>query len=433
MAIARTPTLLSLDRYAQIMGINPAHFNQAVGGAVYLPVGNACSGIWYQEDWHNADQVSRESLALGIHNAEMDIARELGWFPAPTWIAQDVRDFPRHYLKDVIRTANWDVRGYTIGLWATYGKIISPGVRATLLLGTATTAGATLIYSDADGDGFTETATISIAIAATYTDASEIKVYFEGHDGEPEWEIRPARSKTISAGTFTATFWVWQFIDPAQWHAIPTTAGVSSIDVTDTTMLVDEADVYVEWNDPTQATSVFIWEPLPIATSAVCSSCGGTGCSMCQLTTQDGCLHIRDANLGIVVPYPATYDEDTGTWTTTNYCNCRAPDMISMYYYCGNYDDRFLAGRTVEPLSDYWATTIAWLATARLERPLCDCGAATSLAEELREDMAMAGGGKSPRATYRVLDNPFGTRKGEIRAWERVRRARGRLVGVGLA
>lgn len=429
MAIARTPTLLALDRYAQIMGINPAHFNQAVGGATYMPVTNSCANVWYQEDWVNADQVSRESLAMVIHNAEMDIARELGWFPAPSWIAQDVRDFPRHYRKDAIRLGSWDVRGYTVGLRATYGKIISPGVRATELLGTPSTAGG-LTYTDEDGDGFSETATVTLA--TTYTDVSEIKVYFEGHDGEPEWEIRPARTKTVSAGTFTATFWVWQFIEPSEWTAIPTTLGASAIDVTDTNNLVREVDVYLEWNDPTQSTATFFWEPLPNVGS-VCASCGGAGCTLCQLTTQDGCLHIRDANLGIVVPYPATYDADTEAWTTTCYCINRAPDMVSLYYYSGNYDDRFLAGRTSEPLSDYWAQTIAWLATARLERPLCDCGASTALAEDLREDLALSASGRSHRVLFRTLDNPFGTRKGEAQAWERVRRTRGRLTTVGLA
>ena len=412
------------------MGINPAHFNQATGGATYMPVHNSCSNVWYQEDWHNADQVSRESLALEIHNAEMDIARELGFFPAPTWIAQDVRDYPRYYRPEAIRYGGWDVRGYTIGIKATHGKIISPGIRAAELLLTVTTAAGTLAYSDADGDGFSETATVTIP--TTYTDASEIKVYYEGHDGEPEWEIRNPRTKTIAGGTFTATFWVWQFIDPDEWSAIPTTAGASSIDVTDANTLVREADVYLEWNDPTQATAMFVWEPIQGA-DAICSSCGGSGCTACQLTTQDGCLHIRDANLGIVVPYPASYDDDTNTWASACYCVDRAPDMVSMHYYCGAYDDRFLAGRTVEPLSDYWATTIAWLATARLERPLCDCGAATNVAEELREDLALSAGGRSHAVSFKKLENPFGTKRGEIKAWDRVSRTRGRLTTVGLA
>jgi hypothetical protein len=430
LAIARIPTLLSLDRYAQIMQINPAHFNSAIGGATYMPLRNSCANLWWQEDWQTADQVGRESLAQAISDAEHDIARELGWWPAPTWTAQDLLSYPRHYRPDVWRYGMTDVRGAGVGLKATYGKIISPGQRAVTLLGTPTTV-AGLAYSDEDGDGFSETATVTLA--TTLTDVREVKVYFEGQGGAREWEIRPPRTATIAAGVYTATFWVWQFILPALWAFIPTVEGEAGIDVTDANNLVREVDVYREYNDTSAASATFFWEPAPRdgllnALNSACCSCGGVGCVACQLTTQDGCLHVRNGELGLVVPTPAEYDSDEGAWTTQVAACNRDPDQVSIYYYSGFYDNRWLDGSSNQPLSHYWAQTIAWLATARLERGPCDCNNVIRLFDELREDAALSTSARNYNLPFGVLANPFGTKLGEIRAWMRVKSDRGRLL-----
>ena len=81
MARANTPTLLSLDRFAQILGVPPAHF---AGGytATVFPVTSSCSQVWFQHAWQAADKVGREELAVAIAGAEGDIASELGYWPA---------------------------------------------------------------------------------------------------------------------------------------------------------------------------------------------------------------------------------------------------------------------------------------------------------------------------------------------------------------
>jgi hypothetical protein len=62
------------------------------------------------------------------------------------------------------------------------------------------------------------------------------------------------------------------------------------------------------------------------------------------------------------------------------------------------------------------------MTTARLERPLCDCGnQVTALAQRDQTDLAFqpASGGAF-NVSFALLDNPFGTRYGEVMAWKYV-------------
>ena len=111
MARASTYTLLSLDRFAQILGIDPAHFNQcgapSLDPAVF-PEEGRCSDVWFQYDWQKNDRVSRETLARAIKAAEDDIAKVLNYYPAPLWFTNEVHTYPRfarrnRYGRDICR------------------------------------------------------------------------------------------------------------------------------------------------------------------------------------------------------------------------------------------------------------------------------------------------------------------------------------------
>lgn len=430
-AQALPATLLSLPRYARIMGINPAHFYGATAASLnpaVFPLGNSCSGIWFQYAWQAADQVSREDLARAIYDAEQDIARGLGFWPAPVWIAKEVHPWPRFYRREYVNVSGLNVRGQRQSVPARWGKFIEAGRRAVTSIGTATTGGGSLAYTDEDGDGFYETATITLA--TSLTDACEIKAYHTGQGGAQAWEIRPARSKTISSGNVTIVFDAWLLIDPGLWALPPTDAGASALDISDVSNFVTSVDVYREYADFTQASAEFYWEPDPTTLLPVCAVCDGSGCPACRFTTQTGCLHVRDTDAGIVVPQPATYDSDAGQWDQAAFSVCRDPDQVKLWYRAGDIDDRYLAGVSCEPLSDFYAHAIAWLATARLERPFCTCGNVEALAKNLREDLAFVG-----EASYQngpdVLSNPFGTRRGEVMAWRRIGRLAETVMGGG--
>jgi hypothetical protein len=447
MARASIATLLSLDRYAQIMGVNPVHFAGATAGD-FFPLRNRCSDIWTQHSWQYADSVSREDLALAIDQAESDLAGKLGWWPAPRWTYQEFRPYPRHHRRDVYRVTGQNVRGAGISLHTRYARVIQAGQRATAPVGTASVAAGTLAYSDADGDGFAERATITLPTALT--DAGEVKVYHAGRDAAPEWEIRNPTYRHIGSGSVTIRFWSWQMIDPDLWEFMPTVdnsgENLQAIDLSGltstppvTTSLVQSVEVYREYTPTDQASVLFRWEPTPsnLVLDGFCSVCGGTGCAACAFTTQTGCLHVRDAERGVVVPEAATYDAGTGQWAQAEFEGCRDPDSALIWYLSGALDRNWLSGSNLlDPLPQKWANAIAWMATARLERPFCSCGNVSALGRKYQTDLAAVSATEKQAQSYNidpvtVLQCPFGTRLGEVLAWQMVQNERGRVVRGG--
>lgn len=407
MARASTPTLLSLDRWAQLLGVNPAHFNEAVGVNI-MPQTSACKDVYWQHAWQAAGQVSREEIAQEISIAETEIAQALGYWPAPVWQEGVMVRYDHPHRREFHGVAlNIKLKYKDVQL--PFGKFINGGRRAVQSVGLAET----VVYSDEDGDGYDETATVTVATSLTRE--CDIKVYTEGMNGDPSWEIRPARTKEITGGNFVATFWAWQMIDPTLWDTLPVQVQPEAENLEDPIYVAD-VDVYREYNDTARAQTVFFWERDP-----GCTSCGGTGCLACQQVAQQGCLHLRDRDQGLAVPTPATYDADAGGWQETAMVCNRDPDQIKVWYQSGDIDNRYMQGLTCEPLSDFWAQTIAFLATARLSRPLCSCNNVTRLAHFLQADYAMTSpAGDSYNLGPDDLTNPFGTKRGEIRAWRRV-------------
>jgi hypothetical protein len=289
-----------------------------------------------------------------------------------------------------------------------------------------------IVYLDTDEDGYDET--VEITCPTTLTDICELKVYFPGHGGDQEWEIRPERCKKIVGGNAVFTFWAWQLIDPELWEKLPPVDQTKlGLDLNDN-IYMTQVDVYREYNNETATASQFYWEPnAPRLPFDICPSCAGAGCASCSLTTQDGCLHVRNADAGIIVPSPATYNAVTGAWDGNVFSIMRRADFVKVWYYAGEIGQQHHRGNTCDLLSNYWAQTIAWLATARLARPLCGCAASSDYVKELQQNSAFSSEAGKITMSDEDLNNPFGTRIGEIRAWKRIAKfAERRLVGVSL-
>lgn len=399
MARASIPTLLSLDRWAALMGIPPVGFNSGIAPLAF-PLGGACSEIWWQYNWQAHDRVSREDMARAIGQAEAEIARAVGYWPAPVYVTGDreMHPVPKFHQRDVL-TTSWNSAGRDKSVPTAWGRIVSPGRRQATLVGAVAP-----VYSDADTDGFSETATVTIA--TTITDIREIRFYHPGHAAAPEWEIRPARTIVATGAAVTATFWAWHLVLPALWEAFPGPDGdMTAVDVSVATNLEATVNVYRVYADAAQAAARFEWEPdLSAAPSTV------------ALTVQNGTFLTRDADGGIVVPYPATCTG--GVWTSAAWTNCIEADRVRLWYLAGDRSDGYLAAADADPLSEWWAQAIAWMATARLDRPFCACGGVQALANWLRTDLALQSE-TSYATTEEILSCPFGTRVGEVKAWQR--------------
>ena len=423
-------TWLSLDRYAQVMGIAPMPFNTAIGlntaGEYVFDAQGACDDFWFRHDWQDRDKVSHESLLLTIKQCEDDIMEAVGYPLCPTWIVEEVRTYPRYYRREMFGDG-LDIRGGHKGMVLEYGKVIAGGQRALATAGP--TVAIVPTYLDLDGDGFFETARVSFV--TTLTDPMQIKVYFTDMDGDQEWEIRPCRSKTIVAGTFTADFYTWQFIDNDSREEYPAAGeGLSPIDISGDppTNVVVEVDVYREYNDTTDTMAQFIWESSPNA-NIPCPCCTGTGCAACGLTFQDACFDVRNPAAGLVAPWPGTWDSDNSEWDVVSFSVCREPDMVKFWYYAGEYNQKFLKTKEFDPLSRQWQRIIARMATARLDRPLCSCGQLSAMVDDLQIDLAVNSGDVSRLISFDFMDNPFGTKKGEVEAWRFVSKLADKNLG----
>jgi hypothetical protein len=416
MARASIRTILPLDRFAAIIGLNPAHFNGAAGGSI-MPSSGSCGMVIHQYDWQAVDRVSRETIARAIRDSERELASQLGFWPGPKYEVEEVYRFPKPYRRE-LRGSGYDIRGMPKSIKLRHAKFLQAGRRATTVI----QAGSAVVRSDPDGDTYSEMATITVPTPAAVTDACEVKAYFAGKSGKPEWEIRPAIAKVFSGVNTVLTFYSWQLIKPSLWEKFPTDQGTTALDLAASANYETTVDVYREYTDFTQPSAQFFWEPSPSTfINGICSQCSGTGCTACELTTQDGCVHVRDLHGGFVVPTPASYDETNGVWTRDAWTVCREPELVKLWYQSGDQSDEFLSGETCDPMPEEWARLVAMLTVCKLERPLCSCKSVQALVQDWRTDLSRsATGGDSYYMTDEIVRNPFGTKRGQVEAWRAV-------------
>lgn len=405
MARASTRTLLPLDTYARLMGINPVFFNGGgpiqLTGSIIFPTENANNTIWPQYSWQNHDQVSREELAAEIARAEHDVMEFLHFSPAPDWVEDEIYDFPLHYATEVGQNYI-DVTGNDAGVPLRMKKFIATGRRKSTFLNTYG-----VVYTDPDGDGWSELATITVPLT-TNTDLYSYKVYFAGYSDDT-WEIRPARSKTIVGANIVITFWTWMMVEPTLWEEFATEDNVGkSIDMGNMASFVGRVDVYQVMNDESKPGCEFI--------SSIVG--GGT-------IHQDGYLYLKQGETDVVIPVSADWNAVTGLWDVVSYPTDAS--HLHLWYYAGARMPNL--NKSYDYLSDSMALAISQIATARLERAYYANTNATALAENLRQDMAMPPPGRYRAIPKDLLTNPFGTKEGEWRAWRYVRNFAERVMG----
>lgn len=422
MPYASTPTLLSPSRFARILGLGGMHFAQGVSQLLPDP---RCSDIWYQNDWQDPDKVSREQMGMLVAQAERDIADELGYWPAPTWIRNELIEYPRPQRKELYGLGG-DVRLRWKTVQTRWGHLLYGGRRATLLGGTTAY---TLV--DADGDGFTELAKFEVLDVSETLDVCNVKAYFKEYSegdasnsrtdpassgADASWEVRPIRV-TLSGTTLTIWTNVWNLFRPQLQESLraePIDADdFGDLGVpTDAGSYVDALVFYEEYAD-TENYVQFLWRD---------AACGKQACAA---GCQHGCFQIQNRRLGLVIPQPSVYNDDDGTHTPATWSGIVEPDALRVWYKAGATPTH---QQGCDRLDRYWAKTIVILAVARTDWPLCTCTNVELLTDFWKQDARKATRDKSFQVTQEDLENPFGTRIGEILAWRRVC-GRGRRKG----
>jgi len=365
MARAETRTWLSLDRWAEIVGINPLHFNQLA--STQFP--DLCGEPWYQYAWQDADRVGREAIAQAIREAELTMSRYLGYNLVPDWtdeILLTERPSPPELYGGALNP-----RYASKSVSAMKGHVISGGIRATSLI----EAGAAIARSDVDGDAYEELCTVTVT-----TDVAdcEIKVFYPGESGSLDYEIRPIKISSVG-GVATITFKAWQVVDQNL------TEKLNPEPLTDTVAAnyITTVDVYRVYNDP-QTQVLFMWEALPGS-----CDCGSSTCAICGWGTQNGCLQVRDNRLGFLTYKPGTWDTDSEVFLSAEWSVGREPEKMRAYYYSG-YEDRTRSCPRHE-MDTALEKAVAYYASTLVDRDMCACSNVQNFLSFWREDLARQG------------------------------------------
>lgn len=414
----QTITKLPIDEFARIFGINPLHFWQVQISEVQ---NNVPDTAWFQYGWQDSRRPAREAVAEAIAEAEADIERVLGYRLLPSWESEEWREAVRPSRPEFSNLNGSDVRGRRATVRASWGYFITGGIRGS----TELEAGAAITWSDSGRlpASYEDTGTVTVLNVPAAVEAEEIALYYPGHGGDEEWRIRPIRV-SLSGTTATITFrrelavkeTIIETLDVASVKAHETVA-----DGTDDADFLDEVDVYRVYNDPqTQAT--LLWEP---GGFCPCSA----GCA-CAYQAQTACLLVRgDPRQSLVGYVAADWDADAAEFTHAGVCAQHAPDSMRLFYRAGWRDQRReLPTLQMDPA---WARAVAYFAASKLDK--APDRADVAALGEWSVDLAFETGAEQFNR-YRMsrgdLDNPFGTRRGAVYAWNRVR---GQLGPVGHA
>ncbi len=427
MARTLTRTRLPIDRWAEILGMDPRHFNQVTTAAKSV---TTCSTVWKQYAWQENDQVGREDVALAIQQAERMIEDLVHYKLLPGWSVDERITVTKAAIPEVINVGLLNSRGFRQTFKSDFGHIISGGIESK----TAIEAGAGVVYSDEDGDGYPETATITATIPASVaiTNPDEVAVYFPGESGNDDWEIRPLinpltrrRSVSIVGSTITIVCQRELLVDPDLWNAL----NPGPVDGDNDANFVATVDVFWHRNDPQQQVTL-MWSPR-LGDSC---NCGDSTCPSCAHSTQVGCLLAQDFRQGIFSFRPGTFDSSDETFTAVNPAVGRAPDHLRTWYYSGLRD----MGRDAPNLEmdPQWERAVTYLSITLLTRPLCGCNNLQQLAKRMTEDLAanVAAGevSQSFQLNDSILNSPWGTMRGAIFAWN-MSKMDGRQIGQAVA
>jgi hypothetical protein len=370
---------------------------------------NTCDKVWKQYPWQESDQVSREDVAQAIQQAEETLERYLGYRLLPCWEISENADTPRAADRALIYRNSMSLNGYPLHVQTRWGHFISGGIEAKTFIDVPT-----VVYTDEDGDGYPETATITVA--TTVTDPSEIAVYFSGNNGEDQFEIRPLRSVSIANGTATIVAWRHQLVELALWEAMQP----EQVDGDDDGNFVEDVDVYRHWHDPSQQVQL-IWSPYA-------GACEDNGCDN---SYQWGCLNAKDNRLGLVFYKPGSWNETTEQFDAAELAVCRNPDKLKLWYRSGYRDERRrYPNLQMDPVME---RAITYYSLTLLDRPICGCNNLEKVVGKWTEDLALQMTTAETSSRYelsqKLLENPLGTTRGAVFAWEAISQRRvGRAV-----
>lgn len=387
------PNLLPLEAWRALLGLHPVHFFGLSGPLA--PISSACNTVTREHAWQDAQAVGRQEIREAIETAESRLREWLGYSVAPEYVSE--------------------TRPYSGVITLDRGYIQAVGTETLTRLD-----GASVVFEDTDGDGLRDTFDITYQ---TEVDASELALYFlpeDRLDDDPisdRWRVQPLRVVT-DGDLIHIRGKAWQLVRPSLLERV----SAEQIDPAESSNFVAGLEIYQRTTATPQATLTWNAAPYP----PYC--CPSTTTDPAAIATASARVAILDAEHGIVQAVQAAYDDDASAWYAVPYAGCRWPDSVTIQY---------LAGIPLEngQMARSWQTIVARLAAAELASPICACNVANRTLAYWQTDVARTGGNNDDQfgaISQQQLDNPFGTRRGHLYAWQQVRhlqQLRGLLPG----
>jgi hypothetical protein len=379
------------------LGISPFEFN----GAIYpAPKSAQCRDTFNQFAWQS-DHLGREEVAQAIADAELMLASELLYWPAPKYFIDEVAQYTRPHQRDLFGYA-----GTARGEWKTtqlnWKKIISGGVFNRTSIGTILAAAITKLDLDADGVYETFTATITNATIGTITDPNELALYFETSDRHGEalgetWRIRPL-TVTIAGNTATFTGHRTLLINPELEFAV----SVTPIDATIDANYVTSLECHRVFTDTTATAAlpyqgVAIWKNVP-------------GCVQdCTFSIKELCLGEHNNDQGRVF---ASFGSPSA-WPFAD----REPDRLEVNYVAGLPLDN-------GQMNAEMARIVTYLSVSLLANEKCGCDRSNRILARWRARITRFEDTGANASAFADSSTPFPMTVGGQYAWSRCKRLR---------
>lgn len=402
--------MLALEDIRKGLGWNPWHFWGFMHPTL-APRTGSCDDIVYEYGFQDGDQAGRGDIISKIVFVHDQVANYLRYDVGLRWREDDIQ-WPSfisspvmHPRRQIQADASWmsfrtqRVHVESLG-YLQRDLIDDPAVTLT----------------DTNGDGLYDE--FSVSVVTTVTDASQIVAYFQEADlpvSEDDrfnlrYKLAPLKI-TIAAGTATIRGPAWILGKPSLYE---TQIKGQALDPTVVGNFAANIDVFREWMNPdgtttTTSQAVLTWESVPYELDAFCCGVSGTStdpASTGSILARGG---VRDARAGIVYIAQSAYNSTTSTWQNVLSTACRPPNRGVIRYRAG------------VPLDTTWKQVLVPFVVSELPRRLCACDVANRAMYAWQFDLARTGGNDSEEygaTPPERLSNPFGTRRGQVEAWQ---------------
>lgn len=394
MAYSDLDTFVSLDECAEIIGANPALFNQGYAHGVVEACGLDCSGLWVEWPWQIDTGMARQPLARQLMSAELAVEQLTGLPIAPKKRTKIYRI--------------WNGDSIFTGVTLAAPKFAIPGYVPKVPVFIGSYSGAAIEILDVDGDSFTETIRISF-VSPVELNKDNILLYVGNRFGNIGSRIRPVRN--VSCTQINDNFYdvvieikSWQAVLPSLIYnrAFGKNIGV---DLSSPSSYVSSFDIGYLKNDNSAPMARFFYD-IPDIT------CGSPTCVACADSYLYGGWEIIGDRIRV---FPAKYNEETKQWEEIDIfsCSCgRAPSSVEISWY-----ESLLGESPSESLITNVKEAICLIAAARFNRVQCDCECGSQMIfRDMQTDLSVIQGG-GRYITAHTLNCPLGTRRGEIEAW----------------